>query len=281
MTLTLGGSDTGPPRSPNSGLLFGLRVDAIGMTEAVDRCREALETRRTLLVGVLNAAKIVSLRHNAELRNAILDCNMLVADGQSVVWASRVLGHRLPERVAGIDLFQKLLALADQEHRRVFLLGATPEVLSALVAEIGRRWPGAEIVGSQDGYYAESEAQAVADRIREARADMLFLGMPSPKKEIFLRRFQHHLGVPVLHGVGGSFDVLAGLTRRAPLAWQRLGFEWAYRLMQEPGRLWRRYLTTNSAFVSMTLRELVRPSAELRRLPASEPVSPSSLSASR
>src|SRR5690606_9513818 len=115
------------------------------------------------------------------------DCNMLLADGQSVVWASRFLGHRLPERVAGIDLFQQLLTLADQEHRRVFLLGATPEVLAALVAVIGRRWPGAEIVGSQDGYYAESEAAAVAVRIREARPDMLYIGMPCTLQDFCCR----------------------------------------------------------------------------------------------
>jgi N-acetylglucosaminyldiphosphoundecaprenol N-acetyl-beta-D-mannosaminyltransferase len=276
MTLVTGGTQFGQPLK-GSGLLYGLRVDAICMEEALQRCRLALETRRTLLVGVLNAAKIVSLQNNTELRNAILDCNMLLADGQSVVWASRVLGHKLPERVAGIDLFVQLLGLADTEHRRIYLLGATPQVLAALVQEIGQRWPGAEIVGSQDGYYTEAEAKAVADRIRDARPDMLFLGMPSPKKEIFLRRFQDHLGVPVLHGVGGSFDVLAGLTRRAPLFWQRMGLEWAYRLLQEPRRLWKRYLTTNTAFVSLTLRELVRPSAELQRLPASDPAQPSRL----
>ncbi|MHA6692443.1 WecB/TagA/CpsF family glycosyltransferase [Devosia sp. A449] len=276
MTWSAGEAQAGGPFAQNPDLLFGLHVDAIGMTEAIERCRLALETRRTLLVGVLNAAKIVSIRHNAELRNAILDCNMLLADGQSVVWASRLLGHRLPERVAGIDLFQELLSLAHQQRRRIYLLGATPEVLAALVAKIGQCWPGAEIVGSRDGYYAEDEAADVAEGIRDARPDMLFLGMPSPKKEIFLRRFQDHLGVPVLHGVGGSFDVLAGLTKRAPRAWQRMGLEWAYRLAQEPRRLWRRYLTTNTAFVTLTLREIFHPSAEMQRLPAEPGTTPSS-----
>jgi N-acetylglucosaminyldiphosphoundecaprenol N-acetyl-beta-D-mannosaminyltransferase len=88
--------------------------------------------------------------------------------------------------------------------------------------------------------------------------------MPSPKKEIFLSRYRHLLDVPVLHGVGGSFDVLAGLTRRAPHAWQRLGLEWAYRVLQEPGRLWKRYLVTNSAFVVLTLREAIMPAAALQ-----------------
>jgi N-acetylglucosaminyldiphosphoundecaprenol N-acetyl-beta-D-mannosaminyltransferase len=163
-----------------------------------------------------------------------------------------------------------LLGLAHRQNRRIYLLGAKPEVLAALQVEIVRRWPRAQIVGAHDGYFSDREAIAVADGIRESQADMLFLGMPSPKKEIFLRRFQHHLQVPVLHGVGGSFDVLAGLTRRAPRLWQRLGLEWAYRLMQEPGRLWKRYLVTNTMFIALALREAVRPSAELQRMPAQE-----------
>jgi N-acetylglucosaminyldiphosphoundecaprenol N-acetyl-beta-D-mannosaminyltransferase len=115
------------------------------------------------------------------------------------------------------------------------------------------------IVGSRDGYFTDDEAAEVAADIRACGADMLFLGITSPKKEIFLGRYSDELSVPVLHGVGGSFDVLAGMTRRAPERWQKMGMEWAYRLLQEPRRMWRRYLITNSAFVAMTLQELMRP----------------------
>lgn len=269
--MTLYADETHTPAATRqSGLLYGLHIDAIGMDEAVDRCRAALKTRQTILVGVLNAAKIVSLRHDAELRNAILDCDMLLADGQSVVWASRMLHHPLPERVAGIDLFEELLELAQRQGRRIYLLGAKPDVLAALRTKIAERWPAIRIVGSQDGYFSDRDAALVADQIRDANADMLFLGMPSPKKEIFLRRFRHRIGVPILHGVGGSFDVMAGMTKRAPAIVQRLGMEWAFRLSQEPGRLWKRYLISNTAFIAMTLREMIHPSAELQRMPASD-----------
>ncbi|MDB5527025.1 MAG: UDP-N-acetyl-D-mannosamine transferase [Devosia sp.] len=251
-------------------LLFGLSVDGIRMDEAVDRCRQAIQTRKPMLVGVINAAKIVNLRRDPALRDALLDCNMLLADGQSVVWASRLLGRPLPERVAGIDLFVKLLDLAHRQHRSIYLLGAKPEILAALERQVARRWPGLRLAGSHHGYFGETEAPEIAAAIRDARPDMLFLGMASPKKEIFLRRFQHMLNVPVLHGVGGSFDVLAGLTKRAPLAWQRLGLEWGYRLLQEPRRLWKRYLVTNCAFVALTVREAVRPAPALQ-LDASPP----------
>jgi len=255
--------DAQPVRKPERMMLFGLNIDSVRISEAVERCRQAVLTREPVLVGVLNAAKIVNLRHDPTLRDAILECNLLLADGQSVVWASRLLRRPLPERVAGIDLFEGLLDLAHREHRSIYLLGARPQVLAALERTIGRRWPGLRICGSRNGYFDDSDAAEVAADIRASGADMLFLGMASPKKETFLRRFHAELGVPVLHGVGGSFDVLAGVTRRAPLGWQRLGLEWAYRLLQEPGRMWKRYLVTNTAFIALTLREALRPTPAL------------------
>jgi N-acetylglucosaminyldiphosphoundecaprenol N-acetyl-beta-D-mannosaminyltransferase len=249
-------------------LLFGVYIDCLCMEETVARCREAILTRRPVLLGVLNAAKVVNLRRDPMLREALLDCNLMLADGQSVVWASRLLGRPLPERVAGIDIFEQLLALANREGRSIYLLGAAPEVLATLERRIAERWPGLVVAGSHHGYFSEAEEPAIAAAIAAARAVMLFIGVPSPKQELFLGRFGAGLGVPVLHGVGGSFDVLAGITRRAPPSWQRLGLEWAYRLVQEPGRLWRRYLVTNCAFIALTMREAIRPSPALTRSPA-------------
>jgi exopolysaccharide biosynthesis WecB/TagA/CpsF family protein len=239
--------------------LFGLAIDAATLDEALARCEGAIRTRSRMLVGVVNAAKIVNLRKDAKLRDSVLECDMILADGQSVVWASKILSRPLPERVAGIDLFEGLLDLADQKHYSLYLLGATPGVVTALAETIRHRFPNAVIAGWRDGYFTDDEAESVAQRITIARPDMLFLGIVSPKKEIFLGRFGAGLGVPVLHGVGGSFDVMAGVTRRAPESWQRVGLEWAYRLKQEPGRLWRRYLRTNAAFIVQVIIERFRP----------------------
>ena len=239
--------------------LFGLSLDAMTLPEVVQRCATAIDLHRPLQIGVLNAAKMVKLRHDPLLRESLLGCELLLADGQSVVWASRLLGHPLPERVAGIDLFEALLSLADREGRSVYLLGARPEVLEAVERTVAERFPAVRIAGSRDGYFSDEDAETIAAEISASRADMLFLGMTSPKKEIFIGRYGAALGVPVVHGVGGSFDVMAGLTQRAPLPWQRAGLEWAYRLKQEPRRLARRYITTNTAFVAMTLHERFRP----------------------
>lgn len=247
-------------------LLFGFRLDALSMEDAVARCRKALETRQRILIGVLNAAKIVASRRNELLRASLLDCDVLLADGQSIVWASRLLRRPLPERVAGIDLFECLLSVAHEESRPVYLLGARRDVLARLQAVLKERYPGLRIAGSHDGYFAEADSARIAEHIRGSGADMLFLGMSSPRKEIFLGRFGSTLNVPVMHGVGGSFDVLAGHTSRAPLAWQRLGLEWAYRVLQEPRRLWWRYLSTNTAFILLTIIELVHPAHAFERI---------------
>lgn len=239
--------------------LFGLEIDALTMTEVLERAHHGTEDHMRFLIGVVNAAKIVQMRRDAQLRGSLLEADVLLADGQSVIWASRILGHPLPERIAGIDLFERLLESANEEQRSVYFLGARPEVLAQLLNRVRERYPRLVVAGSRDGYFGDDEAASVAAGIADSHADMLFLGISSPKKENFLARFGPELDVPLLHGVGGSFDVLAGVTRRAPDAWQRLGFEWAYRLLQEPGRLWNRYLFTNTAFIALTVRERIHP----------------------
>ena len=256
MTSTLGRhAGRFRPRQP----LFGLEIDALAMDEVLARAGRAIGEHRRFLVGVVNAAKIVHMRTDPLLRDSLLTADVLLADGQSVVWASRFLGHPLPERVTGIDLFQGLLESADRNGQSVYLLGARPEVLDRLVERIGSLFPNLRIAGARDGYFTAEASAEVAQDIAASHADMLFLGITSPKKEIFLARFGDDLDVPVLHGVGGSFDVLAGVTRRAPEAWQRAGFEWAYWLIQEPGRLWTRSLATNTAFIALTVRERIHP----------------------
>jgi N-acetylglucosaminyldiphosphoundecaprenol N-acetyl-beta-D-mannosaminyltransferase len=241
---------------PDRRKLFDVRVDAITMDQAVQRCEQAIAQRRYLPVGVVNAAKIVTMRRDRALRDAVTQCPMILADGQSVVWASRILGAPLPERIAGIDLFERLLGVAARSGYRVFFLGARAAVLHRMLAEVGRRFPALTVAGARDGYYRSDEVAEVVSQIRDARADLLFLGMSSPRKELFVAAHGEATGAPVVHGVGGSFDVLAGATKRAPQWHQQHGLEWLYRARQEPARLGRRYLVTNTAFLAMVAREL-------------------------
>ncbi|MGW5284184.1 WecB/TagA/CpsF family glycosyltransferase [Streptomyces collinus] len=238
--------------------LFGVELDPLTMDETVQRCLEAVRDERRLEIGVVNAAKLVNMRRDPRLAGAVAGCDLVLADGQAVVWAGRLLRAPLPERVAGIDLFLRLLAEAETQGMSVYFLGARQEVLDEMLRRVADRFPGLEVAGSRHGYFDDSEQEGIADAIARSGARMLFLGMTSPKKEIFTAAHGARTGARVVHGVGGSFDILAGITKRAPASWQRWGVEWLYRALQEPRRLGRRYLTTNAAFLLMTAREFIR-----------------------
>jgi N-acetylglucosaminyldiphosphoundecaprenol N-acetyl-beta-D-mannosaminyltransferase len=250
----MGDGSTSPVRQQ----ILGLAIDGVTMSQAVSRCVETMDTGGQLSVGVVNAAKIIAMRRDAALRQAVSGCDLILADGQSVVWASRILRTPLPERVAGIDLFQELLAEGARHARRAFFLGARPEVLAQMLQEVGRRYPRLQIAGSRDGYFEPRDEPDVVAEIRNSGADLLFVGMSSPKKELFMNRCGEATGASIVHGVGGSFDILAGLTRRAPAWYQDHGLEWLYRVQQEPVRLGRRYVTTNAAFMSLVAGAVVR-----------------------
>ncbi|MFE9632051.1 WecB/TagA/CpsF family glycosyltransferase [Streptomyces sp. NPDC006463] len=238
--------------------LFGISLDALTMDETVQRCLDAVRRGEQIEIGMVNAAKLVNMRRDPRLAQAVAGCDLVLADGQAVVWAGRLLGVRLPERVAGIDLFMRLLAAAQTADIPVYLLGAEQRVLELMLQEISARFPELRVAGSRNGYFDDSAQETIADAIADSGARLLFLGMTSPKKEIFTAGYGKRTGAHVVHGVGGSFDILAGITKRAPMLWQRMGLEWFYRTLQEPRRLGKRYLTTNVAFLLMTARELIR-----------------------
>jgi N-acetylglucosaminyldiphosphoundecaprenol N-acetyl-beta-D-mannosaminyltransferase len=240
--------------------LFDLPVRAETLEQAVDRIDAAIASDRLTIHVVLNAAKVSKIARDAEFRSMLGQFDMIHADGASVVWASRLLGSPLPERVAGIDLMEALVRRAAERGLAVYFLGATREAVERCVRVLKERHPALVVAGCRDGYWdADDRAQeeAVVRAVRESRAHLLFLAMPTPRKERFVFRHREALGVPFAMGVGGAFDVIAGIVPRAPLAWQRAGLEWAYRLLQEPRKMWRRYLVTNTHFLWILLREIV------------------------
>lgn len=252
----------------NTQEILGVPVDALTMEEVLDRVHQTIAGRGRLQIAVVNAAKLVNMRRDPALRLDVRSCNLILADGVSVVWASRLLGRPLPERVAGIDLMLGMLRRGNKEGYRIYCLGATEEVLTAAVGRISTGYPHVKVVGRHHGYFTSHEEPGLVAAIADAKPDILLVGMSSPKKEAFLAHWVDQLDVPVCHGVGGSFDVLAGKVRRAPPAWQRLGLEWLYRVKQEPRRLWRRYLITNSRFCGLLAVELLwQLVARLRQAP--------------
>lgn len=238
--------------------LLGVPIDLLTMKQTVALAVDAARAGRFLHHGALNAAKLVNLQHDEVLRQAVAGCDVITADGQAVVWAGRFLGIPVPERVAGIDLMERLLTAADEHALRVFLLGAERSVVEAVARLVASRFPNAILAGMADGYFDRGAEAAVVAEIRAARPQLLFVALQSPEKELFLARHRAAFGACFAMGVGGTFDVLAGRHRRAPRFFQRLGLEWLFRLAQEPRRLLRRYAVGNTAFVALVLRERFR-----------------------
>jgi N-acetylglucosaminyldiphosphoundecaprenol N-acetyl-beta-D-mannosaminyltransferase len=238
--------------------LFGIRIHAIRMAQALDIICAAIAERAHLQIGVVNAAKVVNMGKDPSLGEDVRASDLILADGIAVVWASRLLGAALPERVTGIDLMYGMLERGNQKGFAVYCLGATEEISAKVAQKISEQFPNVRIAGRQHGYFKPDEEAAVAAAIGASRADILLVAMTSPKKENFMARWNETMGVPVCHGVGGSFDVMAGKVERAPVLWQKLGMEWLYRVKQEPRRLWKRYLVTNTQFTGMVLSGMVR-----------------------
>jgi N-acetylglucosaminyldiphosphoundecaprenol N-acetyl-beta-D-mannosaminyltransferase len=231
--------------------VLGCSIDRIDMRETVARVDDMILAGRYSQHMAINTAKLVSLRDDDRLREIVDGCELVNADGQAIIWASRLLGDPLPERVAGIDLMEELLGLAERKGYRVFILGARDDVLGLAVQRIRERYPALPLAGWRNGYFSPEEEPEVCAEIRASRAQMVFVAMSTPRKEYFLAERGRELGAEFVMGVGGAVDVIAGLTRRAPLSWQRLGLEWLYRLLQEPRRMFRRYAVTNTRFAWM------------------------------
>ena len=232
---------------------LGVPIDLLTMEETVARCARWIDQGRAVQHVVVNAGKMVQIADDPGLREIVAACPIVSVDGQGVVLAARFLGLPVPERVAGIDLMERLIALAAERGWPVFFLGATEEVNARFAGIAARRFPGLKVAGRHHGYFAAAEGEVVR-AIAASGARLLFVAMSSPAKEIFLARHLPAMGPVFAMGVGGSFDVWAGKTRRAPGWMQRAGLEWLHRFAQEPRRMWRRYLVGNTRFAALVLR---------------------------
>jgi N-acetylglucosaminyldiphosphoundecaprenol N-acetyl-beta-D-mannosaminyltransferase len=249
--------------------LFGIPIDSLTFDETLDRAVNAMRNRKLTQHVAINVAKLVKARSNPDLREDILESDIVGVDGMGIVLAARALGHDVRERVAGIDLMNALLKVCSEQGFHPYFLGARQKVLERAMAVARGRWPGLEFAGARNGYFNADEEDGIVAAIRESRADCLFIALPTPQKERFLRRYRDALHAPFIMGVGGSFDVLSYQVDRAPRLIQRAGLEWAYRIYQEPGRMWWRYASTNFIFAGLLGKALIG-RALSRRTPPGE-----------
>lgn len=229
-------------------------VDALTMEETLEKIQEYIENKECVQHVVINAGKVNLMQENEELTKIINECPLINADGQSIVWGSKILGNSLPERVAGIDIFTELVKISAKNGYKPYFFGARDEVVSEVVRKFKKEYPNLEVAGYRNGYFKYEESKIIAEDIRNSDADILFVAFSSPMKEFWIKEHMDIMKVPFAMGVGGSFDVVAGKTTRAPKWMQKCGLEWFHRFIQEPRRMFSRYIIGNLKFCKLILQ---------------------------
>ena len=231
-------------------------IDNISMQEALSQVDRFVDSKRPHQLVAVNAAKIVKMQQDRKLAKLIDSSDLIFADGQAIVGTSRFLGCRLKERVAGIDLMSEIIKRSSIKGYSMYFLGAKEEVVQKLVDIYRKKFPKIEIVGWHGGYFeSRAEEKTVINEIKRLKPDILFVAMGTPEKEYWIRNNLKYLDVPVCMGVGGSFDVVAGLVKRAPRWMQKIGMEWFFRFLSEPKRMWKRYLVGNTLFMWLVFKK--------------------------
>ena len=228
-------------------------MDVISMDDTVHLIADRIQHKNFMQHVVVNVAKIINMRNDPILNESVRSCEIINIDGMGVLLGARFLGHDIAERVAGIDLFYRLLQMSAEQELPIFLLGAKDDIVNETCQRIKKKYPTLKVAGIHHGYFWDDE-EAVVNKIRQSKARLLFVAITSPKKENFINHWQDKLGVDFVMGVGGTFDVVAGKVKRAPVWMQKYGLEWLYRVIQEPRRMWKRYLVTNSQFLWLVIK---------------------------
>jgi N-acetylglucosaminyldiphosphoundecaprenol N-acetyl-beta-D-mannosaminyltransferase len=234
-----------------------LEIDAVTFPQALEKIAELVDGRNGGAVFTPNVDHVVKAEHNADFRRAYSRADLCLADGMPLVWASRLMGSRLPEKVSGSDLVVPLMRLAAERRWGVYLLGGgrgvAEEAGEKLTHELGARIVGTDspIVGPDGG---DDCSEHTLERLRAASPDLVLVAFGAPKQELWIDRVSDRIRPAVAIGVGGSLDFIAGQIRRAPAWMSRAGIEWLFRLLQEPRRMWRRYLVEDPAFIVIVAR---------------------------
>ena len=234
--------------------ILNCEFGSVTLQDTVDWARDWIAAGKSGYICTVNVAILMMMRSDPDLQRFVDGASLVVADGQPLVWASHLQQERLPERVTGVDLVEELCGLAAREGFGVYFLGAKRSVIETAAGRLKARHPALRVSGIADGYFGTDEAAERARAVKESGAKLLFVGMGVPRQEQFLENQWAELGISLAVPVGGSFEVMAGTARRAPEFLQRIGMEWAFRLAQEPRRLWKRYLVTNTQFIFHLLR---------------------------
>lgn len=236
----------------NKANVLGCYIDRLDKKGTIDKISEFMVKGKPTHIITLNAEIAYAAMENPDLRMLINQADLVTPDGIGIVWAARHLGFPVKERVTGIDMVYELCSMAIMKKWQVYLLGAAPQVAATAAKNLQLSYPNLDIVGVRDGYFKETEINTVIQEIKAVNPDILLVGLGAPKQEFFINEYKDELGVPVSVGVGGSFDVIAGVKQRAPEIMIKLNLEWLYRLITEPSRLKRQMVLPKFVFTILT-----------------------------
>ena len=240
-------------KSRNIVNILGAQVDLVNNLESLERIRQFISDRQTAHVITLNAEIVYQAQQDQALLNIINGADLVTPDGIGIVWAGNRLGYHFEERVSGIDLLYILCSQALQEDWKIYLLGAAPGIAAEAARQLGITYPGIKICGCHNGYFSADQQEVILEEIRSSHPDILFVALGAPGQEFWIQKFKKTLEVPVSIGVGGSFDVIAGLKSRAPGWVISANLEWLYRLLKEPSRFKRQLALPK--FVLLVLKQ--------------------------
>ncbi len=240
--------------------LLGIKINRVTKEETVQMVKNVIRSKRSYghYICVANVHSVMSGRQSEKLRAALNSSLLTVADGMPLIWSAKFLGYPLKERIAGPDLMLELLGISEKEGHKNFFYGSSENILGSLVENLKKEFPGIKIIGSVAPPFRPltvKEEHEIITRINEAAPDILWVGLGAPKQELWMAEHQDRLKVPLMIGVGAAFDFHAGYKKRAPLWMQKSGLEWAWRLMSEPRRLWKRYLIDDMPFFWYILKQ--------------------------
>lgn len=216
--------------------ILGVGVNSVRMSDAVNIVEKYMDDKANVIIATANAEMLMNATRDADLKRILNSAALVVPDGAGTVWAAHQLGYDMPERVAGYDLAQELMKRAPQKNRRIFFFGSAPGVADKAKLKAEELYPGINIVGTRNGFFTEKDIPEILEEIKAAKPDLLLVALGVPKQEKFLDKYYKELGVPVSIGVGGTFDVMAGVMKRAPLWMQKAKLEWLFRGMLQPKR---------------------------------------------
>ncbi|GAC40991.1 WecB/TagA/CpsF family glycosyltransferase [Paenibacillus popilliae] len=219
--------------------IYGIRFSKLNMKDTVACLENAIISGHSIQLITANPIMVMTALENDKFMNVMQQADLIIPDGTGIVWAANYAGDPVAERVTGFDLLHELMRAGEVRRWKVFLLGAAPDVVQAAAERLRQQYPLVQIVGVRDGFFSEAEDEAVVQTIREAAPDILFVARGLDTQEPWIAKHRHRLQVPLMMGVGGSFDVISGSSKRAPLWVQRLRLEWLYRLLREPKRFGR------------------------------------------